>query len=402
MTHLVNQLTLPRLSRHLSAFLAFTLLACSSGPSKVDTVDSQATREVGIAGESRRDITRDWRGPPSDVGDDGFVAHPCVGGFVDCNGNTADGCESNLNDPSNCGECGHSCQGSQCTYHLCTPTWLAFGQLNAYAIVVDDTYAFWTTSVTAGSILRAPKAGGAVVTLASWQADPGGLAQDATAIYWITAGDGKVVTMPKTGGTPTVLASGQKASRVAVDLTHVYWTEPQFGTVMRVAKTGGTPAALVTGEAAPLGIAVDDLGVYWTNDTASADVAMIAKTSGSRLVIGSGQVYPADIAVDATHAYWTRPKGGAVAKAPKGGGPVVLLAKGQTDPSAVAVDSSHVYWTCYGGGSVSRVSITGGPVLTLATGLTLPAGIALDAAYVYWTTLGDYSPANGTVERTPK
>jgi hypothetical protein len=34
----------------------------------------------------------------------------CAMGFADCNHNPADGCETNLNTPSNCGGCGHVCQ----------------------------------------------------------------------------------------------------------------------------------------------------------------------------------------------------------------------------------------------------------------------------------------------------
>ena len=55
----------------------------------------------------------------------------CNAGFADCNGNRADGCETNtLSDAQNCGACLHSCAAGQtCVNGVCTTTSCPPGQV---------------------------------------------------------------------------------------------------------------------------------------------------------------------------------------------------------------------------------------------------------------------------------
>jgi streptogramin lyase len=58
---------------------------------------------------------------------------------------------------------------------------------------------------------------------------------DATGVYWTNQGSGTVVKMPRGGGALTTLASGQSGpSGIAVDSTSVFWTNYYSGTVMRL------------------------------------------------------------------------------------------------------------------------------------------------------------------------
>ncbi|MBX3220317.1 MAG: hypothetical protein KF795_07330 [Labilithrix sp.] len=60
------------------------------------------------------------------VCDKGLCKYDCAPGFADCNGNTADGCETNLRaHPGNCGSCGNRCdvaEGQPCVEGKCLMT----------------------------------------------------------------------------------------------------------------------------------------------------------------------------------------------------------------------------------------------------------------------------------------
>jgi hypothetical protein len=62
-------------------------------------------------------------------------------------------------------------------------------------MAVDDTYVYWADGVTVGTIMRAPKAGGAATVIAR-DADPVAIAVDANAIYWSDEG-GNIMRLAK-------------------------------------------------------------------------------------------------------------------------------------------------------------------------------------------------------------
>jgi hypothetical protein len=148
---------------------------------------------------------------------------------------------------------------------------------------------------------------------------------DSTSVYWTTCGDptgGFVLKVPKAGGPVTTLASGDRLSGIAVDATSVYWIagtpDASSGAVMKVALGGGAVTTLATRSGDPANVAVDDTSVYWTEQTAGA-VMRVPLTGGTPSVVTTANS-PWDIALDATNVYWTSTVDG-VMKAPKGGGP---------------------------------------------------------------------------------
>jgi sugar lactone lactonase YvrE len=196
-----------------------------------------------------------------------------------------------------------------------TPTMLASGQI-PNGITVDAARVYWTSgdSLSTGTVLSAPLAGGTPTTLASGQTNPTGVAVDSTSVYWVNAGNyaprvGALMKAPLGGGTPVMLASGlSNPESVAVDSTRVYWTNMDDGTVMQVALNGGTPIPLASNQVQPSGLAVDSTGVYWTNlDSTGASggkVNRLPLDGGNPTTLASAQPAPSQVALDSTSVYW--------------------------------------------------------------------------------------------------
>jgi hypothetical protein len=92
----------------------------------------------------------------------------CVGGSCVCSEGgcaCAGGVVDTQTDMANCGGCGLSCAG-QCLQGRCLVT-LASGQPSPVALVVDATSVYWVTYQNA-VLMKVPKDGGPVTTLASW------------------------------------------------------------------------------------------------------------------------------------------------------------------------------------------------------------------------------------------
>jgi WD40 repeat protein len=125
-----------------------------------------------------------------------------------------------------------------------------------------------------GAVLRVPKAGGEVQTLASELMEPERLAVDDAFVYFTTGGraqDGEVVRVPKAGGAsvPLYKAGGDKAGgaspiALALDAASVFFTD-SHAAIWRVPKAGGVAqklAALPDGGSTALELAIDESALW--------------------------------------------------------------------------------------------------------------------------------------------
>ncbi|MGH7437758.1 MAG: hypothetical protein ACRENE_18940, partial [Polyangiaceae bacterium] len=190
---------------------------------------------------------------------------------------------------------------------------------------------------SAGDAGPPPASQASLVTLASGQTCPWGMAIDATSVYWTDCGDptgGYVLKVPKAGGPVVTLASGDRLSGIAVANGSVYWvagtSDAASGAIMQVPVGGGSPTTHASRPGAPAHIAADSSNVYWTELNGGA-VMRVAISGGSPATVASTSM-PWELALGDTEVFWMSQ---GVMSAPKTGGTATALtASAPTLPTA--------------------------------------------------------------------
>jgi hypothetical protein len=322
-------------------------------------------------------------------------------------------CADLSSDGSNCGTCGHDCQGGACVGSVCQPKLVAGGFVAGPLAVGPDSI-YVVDYGSGGRLIRIAKANGVITPIATgsiWD-----VAVFGTSIYWttsMTATDGKVTRAALDGSSPTDIATGQAGARAIVaDADGVFWLSGNGatdGVVMRLGPTDATPFQFAAMQATLDALGVDATNVYWmTNGTIGdgSDGAVFSKTKkGGPIVTIATMQHDATgsgISVTASggRVFWD-PRGlgntdGAVRSASgAGGGAITEFAANQVRPQGIAADATFVYWIDAGNGTdglLQRASLATKAVTQLAGGLANPGDLGLDGPVLYFGTQGNSSP----------
>ena len=190
-------------------------------------------------------------------------------------------------------------------------------------IAVDATSVYWAENGE-GAIMKVDKNGGAASVLAAAES-PYELTVDEANVYWtgydLAAAGGTVMKVPTAGGAPVKLAAGLSVETlgIVIDQNNVYFTTGD-GRMMQVPKNGGPIHTLSTALGnEPWGIATDGKFVYAVSESlhGGGSIVRVPVGGGATKVITSGQVAPVGIAVDDCCVYWTDVEAGALTRIAK-------------------------------------------------------------------------------------
>jgi len=314
-----------------------------------------STTSVSREGGSSETSTTEGTAPAGCPAEDGLITVTVFAPGAPTSGIAVDDTDVYWSGESPTNQSGSIWRSSKCGGTGTKVTSDSVGSLGAP--VLDSTYVYWTSLF--GPVMKAPKSGGTAVTLSNGN-EPGPLAVDATNFYY-GGNNGRLYEMPIVGAPKATLLTNVNHGvavfgGIAVDATAVYWTASNYGNVVgKIPTGGGTPVALANPLSEPQGIALDATNVYFT--TEAGEVVSVPKGGGASVTLASTPGTALAIAVDGANIYWiaSEPTDGAtssVLKVPVGGGSVTTLASMQPTvdaPLSVAVDETSVYWATSNG-----------------------------------------------------
>jgi hypothetical protein len=343
-------------------------------------------------------------GEDSSGGTGGATATGGMGGAGATGGGGASGgsagtasCAADLtSDPDNCGACGTSCFGGNCTNGKCSPVALSTSGTPT-AIAVNGSAVFWGDSN--GLVSRRDLPQGEPKTVATSDGYVSGLVLDASNAYWTSSNMISVYQVPLAGGSlVTLFDSGMNSpSGIAVTGTEVYVSQNGWpGSIQKIPIGGGTLSFVVAASWVPK-LLIEGDAMFWisydyTKPEASA-VTRMSLTGGAPQNLATDIGYVTALAIDATYAYWVDGSGGTVSRVPKAGGSPTTLASGFQSLRGVAVSGDEVFVTQQGSGSgpvgsVLRLPASGGDPTVIALDQHNPTEIVATAAGVFWINQG--------------
>jgi hypothetical protein len=230
---------------------------------------------------------------------------------------------------------------------------------------------------------------------------PLALAQDSTYLYW-TEKNGTINRTAKSNGASTQLYDDMFSApaAIAVDDGGVYWGD-LLGVWMCPKENCSLSAVTVSGAVNFLqveSLAIDDVSVYWTEQTASVLTAPKDGQNQTGIPLWEGDATTENIATDGQRVYFTADDGLLHGVGVDGGSPFAVGSPSLSPSDGVVLDSDHVFWTVQDPyeGVVNGAPLDSLSPLPLASGLRSPGSIATDGTSLYWiATIADAGPAEG-------
>ena len=253
---------------------------------------------------------------------------------------------------------------------------------------VDDQSAYFSDCETVWSV---PKAGGFPTVLATGLKDCsyGNIEIDATDLYFTenSSPNESVVRVPKAGGAiDRVVTAGSQLGALASDSLNLYWLDG-FD-IKKLPKLGGTEVVVASINISSKRLLTHGDYLYWGQSDSIARVSTQGPFPATPSSLPIGNV-PSDFAVSDTSVFFTVEASGTVGDLPLGGGAWAELATSQSSPSMIAVDGPWVYWVSLPQvAEIRKVNITGGSPSSVAksTGFHPYVGrIVTDSTHVYWS-----------------
>jgi hypothetical protein len=240
---------------------------------------------------------------------------------------------------------------------------LASARPNPGTIAVDRNAVYWIENDAIGRrLMSVAKTGGLIKTLGAVNGEH--LIADGERLFFI---DSSGLESLRPGGIAHRIASGEGAVDLFVHGPWIYWRNA-FGQLRRAARADGLAQTVREGFAGRF--AVDDDGVYPLEWFASA-----------HLLIGDAIFYA--VRGVPAHRRGLIPSSGSIWRRPKSGGEPVVLADHQNAPAGDMISvGDHLYWVNTGDRLLVRMSAPGGTVESIARAIRF----AVDASGVYAVT----------------
>ncbi len=307
----------------------------------------------------------------------------CFSGFGDCDGNTANGCEDNLQSVLNCGTCGKKCCGA-CSSGTCVSGTNTNTPLSSGAFDVSDSTLYWAEDTnnngSADTIKYRPIYGGSTVIYAAAQLGVTWITVSPQGLLWTNSGTWSG-GMYSGGGAylngTSLSAWTNSAFWIGWFGSNSYWVDD--GQALRGTPNPQLLAASVLAPHAGYGAAFAGNSVYFANNpdpTSIKKAVLYGATTTFEAVFGQKYMSPV---TDGTSIFYmvTAPVSdvGIWKKPISGGAATKLVASTILGSSWISTDGTWVYWFDGAGVTipttqpqkVMKISVNGGSPIQLGT-----------------------------------